>query len=312
MVEMSPDPIFPASSLLLLEPRSDHFLNSPKGGREWGKGSRSGDLTYSPTAALPPRPRPWPRPRADATSGRSGTRDGGRSGFTSQTWAPASAATWRGSRRAGPPRGLSPPPERGRKTGPRPRRRLEYLLGEDLAEPHDGRRALDAAAPGAAGRRVRAGDRAVLLLARRSPRTGRARGCRGVRARSCSPPGRWRPSTFCVARVKRPPSRRSSPREADVPLVGRARGALHAPGFVERQTLSGSRAHALGWATSSIRWPSHRPPAPRKVAMPLSAEMPAPVRTAIEAVLGAEMSWVHPRRRTAPGAERQGTGGRIE
>src|SRR5512135_1840697 len=49
----------------------------------------------------------------------------------------------------------------------------------------------------------------------------------------------------------------------------------------------GSRAQALGWATSSTRWPSQRPPAPRKVAMPLSAEMPAPVRTAIEPALGA-------------------------
>ena len=41
------------------------------------------------------------------------------------------------------------------------------------------------------------------------------------------------------------------------------------------QTRRGSRANASGVATSSTRCPSHSPPAPRKVATPLSADTPA-------------------------------------
>src|SRR5580692_6829483 len=47
----------------------------------------------------------------------------------------------------------------------------------------------------------------------------------------------------------------------------------------KRQTRAGLASHASGVATSSTRWPFQRPPEPRKVARPLSAEMPAPVRT---------------------------------
>src|SRR5438093_989702 len=45
--------------------------------------------------------------------------------------------------------------------------------------------------------------------------------------------------------------------------------------------ISSSRPNAPGVATSSRRWFPQRPPASRKVLMPLSAETPAPVRTVI-------------------------------
>lgn len=92
------------------------------------------------------------------------------------------------------------------------------------------------------------------------------------------PARRWRPSTFCVIKVK---SGKCRSQRANSTCAGfgcasatrRRRCSYHS------QTVRGSRANASGVARSSGRYDFHHPPAERNVGIPLSAETPAPVRT---------------------------------
>ena len=94
-------------------------------------------------------------------------------------------------------------------------------------------------------------------------------------ARSCSP------STFCVMSVKR--GERSSMRaKAKCPALGFTFAMTLRRQLYHSQLSSGLRANAAGVAKSSGRWLRHSPPGPRNVGTPLSAEMPAPVRTATD------------------------------
>ena len=69
------------------------------------------------------------------------------------------------------------------------------------------------------------------------------------------------------------------PGERAMRRIGLDRAELRAPRVIESMHQLGIAAKASGVATSSTLWPSHSPSGPRKVARPLSAEMPAPVRT---------------------------------
>src|SRR5258707_977756 len=99
---------------------------------------------------------------------------------------------------------------------------------------------------------------------------------RELPAQSCSP------STFCVTRAKLP-ARRSICARAECPGLGAACAISPRRQSYHSHTNLGSRANASGVARSSARKLPHKPPFPRNVGMPLSAEMPAPVSTAMEA-----------------------------
>ena len=91
-------------------------------------------------------------------------------------------------------------------------------------------------------------------------------------ARSC------RSSTFWVTSSSSPGHSASSRASASMRGIGLDRSELRPPRVVEGVDQRRVAAERLGRATSSTRWPSHRPSGPRKVASPLSAETPAPVR----------------------------------
>ena len=90
----------------------------------------------------------------------------------------------------------------------------------------------------------------------------------------------WSPSTFWVASRNRSPSRSSRRDQRVVGGVGLGRGGGRAGASSRSARRARDRRRSpSGEATCSTGWPSQSPPAPRNVARPLSAEMPAPVRT---------------------------------
>lgn len=92
------------------------------------------------------------------------------------------------------------------------------------------------------------------------------------------PARRWSESTFWVAKVKssQRASRRASARCAG---LGSARLCAARRSLYHVQTKCGSRAKPSGDASCSTRCVRHRPPTPRNVGKPLSAEIPEPVST---------------------------------
>lgn len=92
------------------------------------------------------------------------------------------------------------------------------------------------------------------------------------------PARRWSESTFWVASVKSS-SASSSWAIARWPALGWARSCAALRSLYQVQTKTGSRANPSGEASSSTRCVRQRPPTPRNVGRPLSAEMPEPVRT---------------------------------
>src|ERR1051325_4594431 len=81
-------------------------------------------------------------------------------------------------------------------------------------------------------------------------------------------------STFCVTTTA--PVSAAMARCAAFGSAARTRPRRHS---YHSHTSAGSRANACGVAKSSARKLRHKPPSPRNVGMPLSAETPAPVKT---------------------------------
>lgn len=97
-------------------------------------------------------------------------------------------------------------------------------------------------------------------------------------ARSCNP------STFCVTRVNLSFARRSSSTRARCPGFGCALWMIWRRQSYHSQTSLGSFAKAFGDASFSGEKFLHSPEGPRKVGIPLSAEIPAPVKATIRPV----------------------------
>ena len=91
----------------------------------------------------------------------------------------------------------------------------------------------------------------------------------------------WSPSTFWVTSVKRPLARHSISARARCPGFGCALWMICRRQSYHSQTKRGSRAKASGDASFSGEKFRQSPFGPRNVGIPLSAEMPAPVKATI-------------------------------